>query len=146
MWMGVKAFALAILAGACVPGIQSFGSIRSQEDWNLRERSDGGIVVTLRAPRNPEVQRVAGRDIDPRTLNERISDARKTYEPWSVVGDPQRDYVELDDGVVSLRGVVQSEDEAARMIDAALHTPGVTGVISYLSWPGHRPWDGVPPL
>jgi hypothetical protein len=123
------------------------GPIKRQTHWKVAELDDGGIVVTAKQPPS-EIQRVAGRDdkdYNHYNVSEAVRVARERYEPWKTIDEPLTADVELEeDGTVTLRGTASGQSEAVEMIQAALDTPGVTRVISYISWPGHRPTDGIP--
>jgi hypothetical protein len=93
-------------------------------EWRVQRDKDGAIRVER------QIERVAGHDASDRTIDANVRE-RLMHES----GVPKRDLdLDVTNHVVSLHGMVESAGAARRVVELALGTRGVDGVISYLHW------------
>lgn len=96
-------------------------------EWTLEKARDGAVVVYR------GTKKVAGRAADA-TQDAATTASVKTRIAAAKGVDASEIDVDTNDGVVTLRGRVDSADEAARAVRVAISTQGVDQVVSYLRW------------
>lgn len=100
-------------------------------EWTFEKAEDGAIVVWR------GVKRVAGGARD-ESADAALLTAVKGRLADEKEFDVNQINVDVEEGIVTLRGEVDSGAQAAKAVRIALNTKGVDQVVSYLTWPGMR--------
>jgi hypothetical protein len=96
-------------------------------EWTFEKAKDGAIVV------GRGTKKVAGK-VGEETGDAAIHTALKSRLAADGQVDAGKIDIEVEEGDVTLRGMVSSRAEAAAAIRTALNTRGVDRVTSYLTW------------
>ena len=105
----------------------AWNGLKDAGEWTWEKTEDGAVWVWK------GTKRVAGETADI-TEDAALTTAVKTRLAEEKGIPSTKIDVDSDDGVVSLRGRVDSAEVAARAVRSALETRGVDSVKSYLTW------------